>query len=181
MQLAPPCIVQCRFRAGSHLNHLITSESESESAASTTVNMAASYICNSLLGLLVLLLLATCRAEKVAIIGGGVGGAAAAYYLHKADHSAEIHMFEREERLGGRIQETTFEGRPVELGGAILNKKNKLSVSLVEELDLETAVPQGKLLLLFNQVWAEAGLRLLEWCSLGIRLNSRNPPESIAL
>lgn len=132
--------------------------------------MAASYICPSLLGLLVLLLLASCRAEKVAIIGGGVGGAAAAYYLHKADDRTEIHIFERENRLGGRLQETTFEGRAIELGGAVLNKKNKLSVSLVEELGLETAVPQGKLLLLINQVWAEAGLRLLKWCNLGIRL-----------
>ncbi|GAQ86437.1 hypothetical protein KFL_002890040 [Klebsormidium nitens] len=84
-----------------------------------------------------------CTSEKVAIVGGGVGGAAAAYYLHKADGHAEIHLFEREQRLGGTLQEVTFEGRVVELGHPVFHKKNKLSAQLVEELGLETAVPQG--------------------------------------
>lgn len=106
--------------------------------------MSVAQLLPLLLAGLLVLHVAPCTAEKVAIVGGGVGGAATAYYLHKADSNAEIHLFESEQRLGGPLQEVTFEGRVVELGHPVFHKKNKLSAQLVQELGLETVVPQGK-------------------------------------
>jgi hypothetical protein len=85
---------------------------------------------NALLLLLLLLLLLACGATssaaaapaaaaaaaarptpKVAIIGGGVGGTAAAYFLRESlGAGVELHLFERD-RLGGRVQEFTLDGR----------------------------------------------------------------------
>ncbi len=43
------------------------------------------------------------RPRRVAVIGSGIGGSSTASFLHNLDPSIEIHVFEKEDRLGGRL------------------------------------------------------------------------------
>ena len=79
---------------------------------------------------------------RVAVIGSGVGGATAAYTL-AASTSAEIHVFEQDEVLGGRTQEATLEdGSIVELGGSIGIAANRHLVHFTDVLGLKRVVPK---------------------------------------
>lgn len=78
--------------------------------------------------------------RKIAIIGSGPSGASAAYWLSRAqqkldrlgrtEEGFELHLYEREERIGGRVKVTyPFDDEehyePVELGASIFADVNK--------------------------------------------------------
>lgn len=83
---------------------------------------------------------ASSGSRKIAIIGSGPSGASAAYWLSRAQQKLdrlgrtqegfELHLYEREERIGGRVKVTyPFDDKehydPVELGASIFADVNK--------------------------------------------------------
>eukprot|EP00127_Corallochytrium_limacisporum_P004004 Clim_evm53s156 gene=Clim_evmTU53s156 len=77
---------------------------------------------------------------NVAIIGGGMAGSAAAYTLTKDQRflnaNSTLTIFERNDRLGGRVRELDFEGVMLEAGGTIVAAVNQPFSNYTEELGL---------------------------------------------
>jgi prenylcysteine oxidase/farnesylcysteine lyase len=75
---------------------------------------------------------------RVAIIGSGVSGSAAAYFLHKSlREQVEIVVFEKEDRIGGRIRSIKVGEEEWETGGSIIHSENQYLSTIVDELGLE--------------------------------------------
>ncbi|QGU03676.1 protoporphyrinogen oxidase [Corynebacterium comes] len=53
---------------------------------------------------------------RYAIIGAGLAGLTSAYEIHKADPEAVIHVFEAEDRIGGKLFTVAFESGPTDMG-----------------------------------------------------------------
>ena len=57
------------------------------------------------------------KLSRVAILGGGIGGSSAAYFLKELlQDQVEIFVFERSDRVGGRLSDVTVEGVRLEIG-----------------------------------------------------------------
>jgi prenylcysteine oxidase/farnesylcysteine lyase len=77
--------------------------------------------------------------EKVAIIGSGVGGSSTAYFLKKLKE-VDITVFERNDRIGGRIRSLKIDVpglEYVELGGTLISNSNRYLTEAVREFGLE--------------------------------------------
>jgi protoporphyrinogen oxidase len=77
--------------------------------------------------------------QKVAIIGSGVGGSFTAYFLDKLK-DVDITVFERDDRIGGRIRSLNLnlpELEYVELGGTLISENNRFLCEAVKEYQLE--------------------------------------------
>lgn len=75
---------------------------------------------------------------RVAIIGSGVSGSAAAYFLHKSlREQVETVVFEKEDRIGGRIRSIKIGEEEWETGGSIIHSENQYLSTIVDELRLE--------------------------------------------
>ena len=59
---------------------------------------------------------------KVAVIGGGVSGLGAAYVLSRRGH--DVHLFEREPRLGGHVNTVVHDGLALDTGFIVSNARN---------------------------------------------------------
>lgn len=93
--------------------------------------------------------------KRVAIIGAGAAGSSAAYHLSQYAHSssipANITVYERSNRVGGRtttVNAWDAPGVPIELGGSIFVEVNKILVEATKEFNLSTSSldspkPQG--------------------------------------
>ena len=61
--------------------------------------------------------------KRIAIVGSGISGLSALYALRNTQH--EVHLFEKEERLGGHTNTATWthngENTPVDTGFIVLN------------------------------------------------------------
>ncbi len=77
---------------------------------------------------------------KVAIIGAGIGGLSNAYYLNKNLQNAEITIYEKSDRIGGRIHTIEIDGFMVEIGAVYFHSVNQLITSLAKELGLTIGV-----------------------------------------
>ncbi len=53
---------------------------------------------------------------RYAIIGAGLAGLTSAYEIHKADPTAVIHVFEAEDRIGGKLFTVPFHSGPTDMG-----------------------------------------------------------------
>jgi len=62
---------------------------------------------------------------RVAVIGGGIGGASTAFHLRQLLPNASIDVFEREARVGGRIDHVDVDGA-VETGASMWIRQNRL-------------------------------------------------------
>lgn len=90
--------------------------------------------------LLLLSLLTPAAPPRVAIIGGGIGAASTAYHLSHRLPGAEMVVFERDERLGGRLQHLWQNGVKLELGGTFFNRVlNPHIAELIEVVGAKTA------------------------------------------
>jgi hypothetical protein len=98
------------------------------------------------------------KKDSVIIVGGGVGGTYLAWRLAGASDSgydpADIHVFERTDRIGGRLMSPTVgadlctsasDTEPdeshlprTELGGMRVRTKDKFTVAIMEQLGIET-------------------------------------------
>lgn len=79
--------------------------------------------------------------KKVAIIGGGITGLTAAYYLQKKIQEENVPMtyrlFERSERLGGKIQTDYTNGFVIERGPDSFLARKVSATKLAKEVGLE--------------------------------------------
>ncbi len=73
---------------------------------------------------------------NLAIIGSGIGGSSAAYFSRKYLPDSKITVYERDNRVGGRVLTYDDGKNKSELGAAFFNFKNKLIYDLVKELNL---------------------------------------------
>ncbi|XP_013630549.1 PREDICTED: farnesylcysteine lyase [Brassica oleracea var. oleracea] len=82
----------------------------------------------------------------VCIIGSGIGGSSVAHFLRNYSAStalsrSRILMFERHERVGGRMRTVTVSGDTFEAGGSILHPKNYHARDFVERFNLTVRSP----------------------------------------
>lgn len=82
---------------------------------------------------------------RVAVVGAGIGGSAAAYYareLLEDDDGCSIAVFERAVRIGGRVENVSYDdGRPLEIGASILYSKNLHLMNAIDALGLHAGPP----------------------------------------
>jgi monoamine oxidase len=76
----------------------------------------------------------------VAIVGAGAAGTYLAYRLIQARPDWRIAIFERSDRIGGRLWSVKVDGltKPIELGGMRYMSGHRLVQSVVDELGIET-------------------------------------------
>ena len=53
---------------------------------------------------------------RYAIIGAGLAGLTSAYEIRKVDPKAVIHVFEAEDRIGGKLFTVPFDSGPTDMG-----------------------------------------------------------------
>jgi prenylcysteine oxidase/farnesylcysteine lyase len=72
---------------------------------------------------------------RVAIIGSGIGGSATAHFVREIlGENAQISVFEKANRVGGRLATLDFAGHTFESGGCIIHPKNLYMKRFVELL-----------------------------------------------
>jgi hypothetical protein len=76
---------------------------------------------------------------RLAIIGAGVGGCSAAFFAKRLVPSCEITVYERSDRVGGRIYGVDVEDQRVEIGAAFFKNNHQLLIGLLEEVGIEAA------------------------------------------
>ena len=59
---------------------------------------------------------------RIAVIGGGVSGLGAAYVLSRSGH--EVHVFERDAKLGGHVNTIVHDGLALDTGFIVSNARN---------------------------------------------------------
>ena len=59
---------------------------------------------------------------RIAVIGGGVSGLGAAYVLSRSGH--EVHVFERDAKLGGHVNTIVHDGVALDTGFIVSNARN---------------------------------------------------------
>ncbi|HUG63672.1 MAG TPA: FAD-dependent oxidoreductase [Gaiellaceae bacterium] len=59
---------------------------------------------------------------RVAVVGGGVSGLGAGYVLARSGH--EVHLFEREQRVGGHVNTVVHDGVALDTGFIVSNARN---------------------------------------------------------
>jgi protoporphyrinogen/coproporphyrinogen III oxidase len=74
--------------------------------------------------------------ERIAVIGGGMAGMSAAYRLHQA--GLEPTVFERNDRVGGRIWTIEKGGYLMDLGAAVYLGTYREAIALIREIGLGT-------------------------------------------
>jgi prenylcysteine oxidase/farnesylcysteine lyase len=80
-------------------------------------------------------------APAIAIVGAGIGGSSTAHYLKKLIPDAEITIYEKEDRLCGRILDFYVEGKKVEIGASIYHAVNHNIAEFVSEFNLTATKP----------------------------------------
>jgi phytoene dehydrogenase-like protein len=94
------------------------------------------------------------RELDLAVIGGGVAGTRVAHAMQEARRDWSIVLFERTERIGGRLRSIRIDGldHPIELGGMRYLTDQPRVCGLVEAFQLSThpfdpiGVPERRLL-----------------------------------
>jgi prenylcysteine oxidase/farnesylcysteine lyase len=86
--------------------------------------------------LILLLSFSICLSERIAIIGAGIGGSSAAHYLLR-NKDIKVDIYEKSDRVGGRIQSVNIKGHTINVGASFFIKDNKLIYDLVKELNIE--------------------------------------------
>lgn len=70
---------------------------------------------------------------KVAVIGSGIGGSSAAYFIRNLLGSgAIIDVFEKDNRIGGRMAVVEIENNTFEAGASIIHESNKYMTNFCE-------------------------------------------------
>lgn len=80
--------------------------------------------------------------QRVCIVGSGIGGSSAAHFLRKYSQESietdmEIHVFEKNPTVGGRMAMVELAGDKFEAGGSILHPKNLHTLHYTELLGLK--------------------------------------------
>jgi uncharacterized protein len=74
--------------------------------------------------------------KRIAVIGSGISGLSAAYYLSRRH---EVHVFERDQRIGGHTHTVMVDSLPVDTGFIVHNDRTYPNFCrLIQELGVET-------------------------------------------
>ena len=65
------------------------------------------------------------QAIRIAIIGSGISGAATGFFLREQFPDAIIDVFERDARVGGRIQSVSIGSHKYEAGASVIHDANR--------------------------------------------------------
>ncbi|KDO19877.1 hypothetical protein SPRG_14908 [Saprolegnia parasitica CBS 223.65] len=79
------------------------------------------------------------EAPHVCIVGSGIAGASTAHFL--ADAGVHLSVFEKEDRIGGRMHAFPYRGVKIEAGGTIIHVNNKYMVGFAQRLGLKLVKP----------------------------------------
>lgn len=86
---------------------------------------------------------------RIGIIGGGISGSSIGHWLHDSSltrsFELELTLLEREDRLGGRLQDTHILGHRFENGASILHESNEYAKNFVRLLNLTFERPPSKM------------------------------------
>ena len=74
---------------------------------------------------------------KVAIVGAGIGGSSAAYYILK-NKNFSVDIYERRDRVGGRVFSQKVMNQTENLGASFLLKENQVIFKMINDLNLST-------------------------------------------
>lgn len=74
---------------------------------------------------------------SLAVIGAGIGGCSAAYFARKYIPDLKVTVYEKENRIGGRVFTFNMDEKNSESGAAFFNPLNKTIWHLVKEMDLK--------------------------------------------
>ena len=81
------------------------------------------------------------RVARIAIIGSGIGGSSAAHFVRQIlGPDAQIEVFERSDKVGGRLATIQVAGHVYEAGGSIIHPENMYMKSFVKDLGKEELV-----------------------------------------
>ena len=75
--------------------------------------------------------------EKIAIIGGGISSLSAAYYISHDQNLRDIHIFEKEKELGGRVKTVNLGGCCIDTGAQFLTKVDREAFELIRNIGIE--------------------------------------------
>jgi protoporphyrinogen oxidase len=75
--------------------------------------------------------------EKIAIIGGGISSLSAAYYISRNQNLRDIHIFEKEKELGGRVKTVNIGGCYIDTGAQFLTKEDREAFQLIRNTGIE--------------------------------------------
>jgi len=77
-----------------------------------------------------------CVPKRVAVIGGGLAGISTVYYLNKLT-CLEVKLFEKRNRLGGRIQtgKSVYSGEALNLGAEFIDSDQNEILHLIKDLN----------------------------------------------
>jgi protoporphyrinogen oxidase len=78
--------------------------------------------------------------KKIIIVGSGIAGLTCAYYLRKGKVDADIRVFEKSERLGGRIYTLNYNDLPIDIGASHFHIYYFGLFKLLSDLGLESRV-----------------------------------------
>lgn len=81
---------------------------------------------------------------RVGIVGAGIAGCSASYFVRDTFPNARITVFEKDERIGGRIHTIQFAGVQIELGAGFMHSSNQALVRLLDRLALEKRRTEDK-------------------------------------
>ncbi len=76
------------------------------------------------------------KKKTVCILGAGISGLTCAYFLAKND-LFDIHIFEKNDRIGGKIYDYTHNESNISMGGILIMNWYKHTRALLEELNIQ--------------------------------------------
>jgi len=62
---------------------------------------------------------------SLAVIGAGIGGCSAAYFARKYLPDSRVTVYEKGNRVGGRVYTFNSKGTKIELGAEFFNSNNR--------------------------------------------------------
>jgi protoporphyrinogen/coproporphyrinogen III oxidase len=112
------------------------------------------------------------KRPAVAVVGGGIAGLAAAWELvagsdHQGRGGPIVHVFESDNRIGGKLRSAEFAGRTVDLAADAFLARRPEATELCDELGLsDELVPVGAT---GASIWARRRLRAMpDGLNLGV-------------
>ena len=90
---------------------------------------------------------------RYAIIGAGLAGLVSAYEIRKADPEAVIHVFEAEDRIGGKLHTVPFDSGPTDMGAEAYLALRSDATDFFTELGLgdDLVSPSGARSLVYSE------------------------------